>query len=113
MAVRTTCLLLLLGVMTTGCSWIGEEREYFFRKEWNEAKRYDWRRNIEDASGATELIPSPRTKRANAEKTLCMHHYGEQRVTSQNGISDSVGGRRCVLSPYPTGGHRLKGRGEG
>lgn len=36
------------------------------------------------------------------DRVLCLHPNSEERVISENGVSDHINYRRCPVSPYPT-----------
>ncbi|NBX86784.1 MAG: hypothetical protein EBQ80_06110 [Proteobacteria bacterium] len=84
------------------------------RKEWEEFKGHSWRDTAGEASGWYELFPPPSRREAMAERELCLHTNGENRVTTQTGVSDKLAYRRCVLAPYGdarnAGGVRMRHR---
>lgn len=104
-----------LVVFLGGCSgWVSEENKYYMRKEWEEFKGHNWRETTGEVSGWYALFPPPERREAMAERELCLHTNGENRVTTQTGVSDKLGYRRCVLAPYGdarnAGGVRMRHR---
>lgn len=104
--VLTACLA-VVGLSACSADWIGEDRMYYMKKDWNRAETTDWR----EASRISEVFPSPQDKERKAEQEICGHPNSANRVTTQNGVNDSYGYRRCALAPYDTqGGTRMSNR---
>lgn len=98
-----------------GCSWMHPDARYALHKNWENFKNYDWVDNAKDVTGWREAFPTATESERLASRMACLHPNGENRIVTQDGITDSVGYRRCVLDPYPEGrnapGLRLDGRG--
>ncbi len=110
-----SALLVTTGLLSlTGCSIVGEEREYYMRQEWQQLKSTDWLGIGGDVTGFNEAFPSAQRKEQLAEQQICLHTNSGNRVTTQNGVSDNFTYRRCVLAPYDTqGGSRMGIRPDG
>ncbi|MBI1308464.1 MAG: hypothetical protein GC129_01210 [Proteobacteria bacterium] len=94
---------LLLTALLAGCGWMSEEDQYYLHRDFERAKSFDWQGAATDMSGIETVWPSPRTLRLKEEEQACLHGHGENRVVSENTVSDYAVYRRCVLDPYPQG----------
>lgn len=113
---RHALMLAALGVGLAGCSgMLSEDNKYYLKKDWDQLRMYDWRSTADQVESG--IWPSPTQREAEAEKKICLHKNGENRVVTQNGVSDAVEYKHCVLADYPSGmaagGGRLTGRADG
>lgn len=96
---------------------MSDDQRYYMRKDWEQLKAFNWVSTAEDFTGFAEAFPSPTQREAREEARLCLHKNGSNRVITQNGVSDQVAYRQCVLRDTPTGtaaaGQRLMGRADG
>lgn len=79
------------------------DTQYALRKDWQDFKDYDWMSNAKDVTGWREAFPTATESEKLANRETCLHGNSENRVITQNGVSDEIGYRRCVLDPYPQG----------
>ena len=110
----TFSLLALTVVALAGCGIVGEERSYYMQKDWQRLKTMDWFGTAGDVTGLNEAFPSPQRKEQLAEQQICLHKNSQNRIVTQNGVSDELAYRRCPLAPYQTdGGSRMGIRPDG
>lgn len=109
-----SALLITNALVLMGCGIVGEERALYMQRDWQRFTSTDWLGLGGDVSGFNEAFPSAKRKEQLAEQQICLHKNSGNRVTTQNGISDSFSYRRCVLAPYDTqGGSRMGIRPDG
>lgn len=108
-------LILAATALLGGCgSWVGEDRSYDMQQEWHQFSHFDWVRSAGEISGFHETFPSAADKERMNEEKICEHPNSQERVVTQDGISDAVVYRRCPLAPYSNdGGSRLGNRPDG
>lgn len=107
--------LLLTGlcVWLAGCSVIGEERMYYMKKDWDRLKGPVWSDSA-DKLGFGEAVGTTKATELANEKKICGHPNSQNRIVTQDGVSDSYGYRRCPLAPYDmSGGSRMGVRPDG
>ncbi len=107
---------LLTAILLAGCgsSWLGEEREYYMRRELQQLISPGWVHDAGERIGFDEVWPTAKQREAANEKQICMHQNSRERVMQQDGVNDKVGYRRCVLAPYQTdAGSRMGNRPDG
>ena len=106
-------LVLFAGLMLAGCGIVGEERMHYMKKDWERIKGPFWGQSEESLS-LNEIVPTAKRTEAENEKQICLHKNGSERVMMQDGVSDQVAYRRCVLAPYQTdAGSRMGNRPDG
>jgi hypothetical protein len=100
---KTALVIITLGAVglcLSGCdaAWIGEDRMRAMKKDWNRLGTTDW----EEASRVDEVFPSQSHEELVNEERICDHPNTTNRVTTQDGVNDSLSYRHCPLSAYPT-----------
>lgn len=116
MAFRPSSLLMLVcgGVMLAGCGVVGEERAYYMQRDWDRIKGPFWQDAGEDLNNGDAIALTATQKEARNERGICGHPNSQERVVTQNGVSDSYEYRRCALAPYDQkGGSRMGIRPDG
>lgn len=107
-------LLLALALAVAGCGVVGEERALYMQRDWQRFTSFDWFGTGADVTGVSEAFPSAQRKEQLAEQDICLHKNSQNRVVTQNGVSDAVAYRRCPLAPYANdGGSRIGIRPDG
>ncbi len=107
--------LLLTGLCAwlAACGWVGEDRMYYMKKDLERLKGPAWSEGAEHL-GLSEAVGTAKAKELANEKKICGHPNSQNRIVTQNGVSDSYGYRRCPLAPYDTaGGSRMGIRPDG
>jgi hypothetical protein len=112
---RSKLVLLFLVAVIGGCSNISEEQKYFINRDWQRIKTWDVMPiTDEDTSSFDTESPLASSRERVAERAICLHPNGENRLIMEDGVSDHVNYRRCTLAPYPVGdatpGQRMNGR---
>ncbi|PZP40663.1 MAG: hypothetical protein DI585_00100 [Pseudomonas fluorescens] len=73
-----------------------------------------WVNDAGENSGIYDIFPTASRKERLAEQQICLHKNGQNRVVTQDGVSDQLAYRRCALSPYAMdGGSRMGIRPDG
>lgn len=106
---------LLCAGMLAGCSRMGSEAyQRSYERDTYKLTHTNYWDLLRKSTGFDKLLPSQPEREAAAELDVCSHINGQNRVISQNGVSDYTTYRRCAASPYPHDtGMRLQNRPQG
>lgn len=116
MAVLTKTLpfMLICGLLGGCGSWVGEERSYDMQQEIKHDLGFGWAKDAYNSLDIDEIFQTSQQKEMANEQSICLHANSQERVVTQNGVSDAVDYRRCPLAAYPMdGGSRLGNRPDG
>jgi hypothetical protein len=109
----SSLFVMALALLAAGCGIVGEERGYYMKKDWERIKGPFWDDAGEDL-GAGNVAVTAKQKEAKAELGICGHPNSQERVVTQNGVSDAYQYRRCPLAAYDQkGGSRMGIRPDG
>lgn len=108
---------LLCAGMLAGCSNMGSEAyQRTYARDTYQLTHTNYWELLRKSTGFDKLIPGQKDREDAAELVVCTHPNGQNRVISQNGVSDYASYRRCAATPYPAAGsvgQRLSDRPKG
>jgi hypothetical protein len=108
--VRKRLFLVVFGAAVSVCvaGCLPPQTREDVQRDWDKGvadwQATDWNHMLNQVTGLPLAPESPGRAEGVADdnRLLCLNRNSEERVISENGVSDYVQYRRCPVSPYPT-----------